>query len=151
MAGVWFKGPGVTFTRMSGSFGDLVRRGREDAGLSQSRLAVLIGKSATTIRAWEHGRTNPADPEAVAALAAVLGLDENELLGHAGFDAPQARTRFSARQELTSLAKERTEMIALAPPRRLRLTTEATDPPDSGGYIGSDPWWWNRSESPPRS
>ena len=116
---------------MSGSFGDLVRRGREEAGLSQSRLAVLIGKSPTTVRAWEHGRTNPADPEAVAALAAVLGLDETELLGHAGFDAPPARTRLSAREELTSLAKERTEMIALAPAPEAPTHQEATDPPDS--------------------
>ena len=83
--------------------------------MSQSRLAHLIGKSPTTIRAWEHGRTNPADPGAVAALAAVLGLDETELLGQAGFEAPAARVRTSARQELTKLASERTEMIALAP------------------------------------
>ena len=99
---------------MSVSFGDIVRRGREEAGLSQSRLASLIGKSPTTIRAWEHGRTNPADPQAVAALAAVLGIDETELLGQAGFEAPVARPRPSARQELTNLATERTEMIALA-------------------------------------
>lgn len=100
---------------MSVSFGDLVRRGREEAGLSQSRLALLIGKSPTTIRAWEHGRTNPADPAAVAALAAVLGLNEAELLVQAGFEVPAARTRPSARQELSNLASERTEMIALAP------------------------------------
>ena len=100
---------------MSVSFGDLVRRGREEAGLSQSRLALLIGKSPTTIRAWEHGRTSPADPRAVAALAAVLGIDEAELLGRAGFEAPAVRPRTSARQELTNLATERTEMIALAP------------------------------------
>lgn len=100
---------------MSVSFGDLVRRGREQAGVSQSRLALLIGKSPTTIRAWEHGRTNPSDPRAVAALAAVLGLDETELLGLAGFGAPVARTRPSARQELNNLASERTETIALAP------------------------------------
>lgn len=116
---------------MSGTFGDLVRRGREEAGLSQSRLAVLIGKSPTTVRAWEHGRTNPADPEAVAALAAVLGLDETELLGHAGFDAQPARTRLSAREELTSLAKERTEMIALAPSPETPTHKEATHPPVS--------------------
>lgn len=99
---------------MAVSFGDLVRRGREDAGLSQSRLATLIGKSPTTIRAWEHGRTHPSDPGAVAALAAVLGLDEAELLGRAGFDAPAARTRLSAREELSNLATERSETIDLA-------------------------------------
>ena len=102
---------------MSVSFGDLVRRGREEAGLSQSRLALLIGKSPTTIRAWEHGRTHPADPGAVAALAAVLGLDEAELLGRAGFELPAARTRPSARQELNNLASERTEMIGQPPSR----------------------------------
>ena len=78
-------------------------------------MAVLIGKSPTTIRAWEHGRTKPADPRAVAALAAVLGIDETELLGQAGFEVPEVRARPSARQELTNLATERTEMIALAP------------------------------------
>jgi len=100
---------------MSASFGDIVRRRREEAGLSQSRLAQLIGKSPTTVRSWEHGRTNPADPQAVAAIAAVLGLNESELLGQAGFEASPARARPSARQELTSLATERTELIALAP------------------------------------
>jgi transcriptional regulator with XRE-family HTH domain len=113
---------------MSVPFGELVRRGREHAGLSQSRLANLVGKSATTIRAWEHGRTNPADREAVSAIAAVLGLDENELLGHAGFEAPPARTRLSARQELTSLATERTEMIALATPVETHKHSRSTAP-----------------------
>ncbi|MGH8927915.1 MAG: helix-turn-helix domain-containing protein [Acidimicrobiia bacterium] len=101
---------------MSVSFGDLVRRGREMAGLSQSRLAHLIGKSATTIRSWEHGRTNPGDARSVAALAAVLGLDESDLLGRAGFDAPAPKSPRSAREELSSLATERTELVALAPP-----------------------------------
>ncbi len=96
--------------------------------MSQSRLALLIGKSPTTIRAWEHGRTNPSDPRAVAALAAVLGLDETELLRQAGFEAPVARTRPSARQELTSLASERTEMIALAPLPAAPETTESVKP-----------------------
>ena len=116
---------------MSVSFGDLVRRGREEAGLSQSRLALLIGKSPTTIRAWEHGRTHPADPGAVAALAAVLGLDEAELLGQAGFEAPAARTRPSARQELSNLATERTEMIALAPLPEAPSRAKQVKPPSS--------------------
>jgi transcriptional regulator with XRE-family HTH domain len=116
---------------MSVSFGDLVRRGREEAGLSQSRLALLIGKSPTTIRAWEHGRTNPADPGAVAAVAAVLGLDEAELLGQAGFEVPAARTRPSARQELSNLASERTEMIALAPFPEAPAPVKPVKPPTS--------------------
>lgn len=99
--------------------------------MSQSRLALLIGKSPTTIRAWEHGRTNPADPGAVAALAAVLGLDEAELLGRAGFEVPAARTRPSARQELSNLASERTEMIALAPLPEAPAPLKSVKPPIS--------------------
>jgi transcriptional regulator with XRE-family HTH domain len=96
---------------MSVSFGDFVRRAREQAGLTQSRLAQLIGKSPTTIRSWEHGRTNPADRGAVSAMAAVLGLDETELLGQAGFQEPETPTALSGRQELSSLASERDVMF----------------------------------------
>ena len=102
---------------MSVSFGDFVRRAREQAGLTQSRLAQLIGKSPTTIRSWEHGRTNPADPGAVTAMAAVLGLDENDLLGQAGFEEAQPAHAPNARQELSSLisAQNRNFPLAVAP------------------------------------
>ena len=123
---------------MSASFGNLVRRGREDAGLSQSRLATLVGRSATTIRAWEHGRTNPSDRQSVAALAAVLGLDENELLGHAGFEASEARAPVSARQELTSLATERTEMIALAAPDGHKPPSSSRPPGPRHAFVSAD-------------
>ena len=123
---------------MSASFGDLVRRGREGAGLSQSRLATLVGRSATTIRAWEHGHTNPSDRQSVAALAAVLGLDENELLGHAGFEASEARAPVSARQELTSLATERTEMIALAAPDGQRAASSSRPHGPKHAFVSAD-------------
>jgi transcriptional regulator with XRE-family HTH domain len=106
---------------MSVSFGDFVRRAREQAGLTQSRLAQLIGKSPTTIRSWEHGRTNPADPGAVSAMAAVLGLDETELLGQAGFEESGTPTALSGRQELSSLASERDIMF-------LPVVTEPSGP-----------------------
>lgn len=102
---------------MSASFADVVRRGRERAGLSQARVAALIGKSASTVRSWEQGRSNPGDPQSVSTLAAVLGLDEGELMGRAGFETPvPASVRKSAREELSTLAAERTEMIAVAQP-----------------------------------
>ena len=123
---------------MSVSFGNLIRRGREEAGLSQSRLATLIGRSATTIRAWEHGRTNPSDRQSVSALAAVLGLDENELLGEAGFEPSEARTPVSARQELTSLATERTEMIALVAPDGHKPSGSSRPPPPRHSRVSAD-------------
>jgi transcriptional regulator with XRE-family HTH domain len=91
---------------MSVLFGDIVRRGRERAGLSQARVAQLIGKSASTVRAWEQGRSKPADRQAVSALAAILGLNEHELLDHAGFERlPDVAPR-SVRDELSALASE---------------------------------------------
>lgn len=101
---------------MSVLFGDVVRRGRERAGLSQARVAQLIGKSASTVRAWEQGRTRPADAPSVSALAAVLGLDESELLDHAGFEPAPSPVPKSAREELSSLAAERTNVQAVQTP-----------------------------------
>ena len=116
---------------MSVSFGDFVRRAREQAGLTQSRLAQLIGKSPTTIRSWEHGRTNPADPGAVSAMAAVLGLDENELLGQAGFEDPASATATTARQELSGLASEQDRTFSPAPlPEASGSTPVVTDLPE---------------------
>jgi transcriptional regulator with XRE-family HTH domain len=128
----------VTFSAVSFSFGDVVRRGRERAGFSQAKVAQLIGKSQSTIRAWEQGRSNPADPQAVSTLAAVLGLNEEDLLHRAGFEAPIATTaRKSAREELSALTAEHTITTEIAPavrevpafvnPRHLHLTT-ATSP-----------------------
>lgn len=69
-------------------FGGLVRRSRERLGLSQTRLGELVGRAASTIRAWERGQSVPTDPTAVSSLAAVLGLDEPELFELAGLDPP---------------------------------------------------------------
>ena len=112
---------------MSVSFGDFVRRAREQAGLTQSRLAQLIGKSPTTIRSWEHGRTKPAHPGAVSAMAAVLGLDENELLGQAGFEDTDVAARAS-RQALSSPVSEQDRTISLANPPDGSLTTHLPEP-----------------------
>jgi transcriptional regulator with XRE-family HTH domain len=115
---------------MSVSFGDSIRRGREAAGLSQARLAQLIGRSPSTVRAWEQGRSNPGDAGSVAALAAVLGLDEDHLLGKAGFEP---RPPSAPPQLETELASLRTIEIPVteASPRHLeaeRGTVATADP-----------------------
>jgi transcriptional regulator with XRE-family HTH domain len=88
---------------MSVSFGDSIRRGREIAGLSQAKVAHLIGKSPSTVRSWEMGRTSPSEPAAVSALAAVLGIDEPTLLSRAGFEQTEAPSRLTLEQELEAL------------------------------------------------
>jgi transcriptional regulator with XRE-family HTH domain len=41
------------------TFGELVRKAREDAGLKQSDLAVKMRVSRTAIAAWENGTNRP--------------------------------------------------------------------------------------------
>jgi transcriptional regulator with XRE-family HTH domain len=99
------------------AFGELIRRGREKVGVSQARLAELIGKSPSTLRSWEHDRSRPSDPGAVKALAAVLDLEETELMAAAGFTPGEAKARRpTLEQELASLAPERTVLIPIAGP-----------------------------------
>jgi transcriptional regulator with XRE-family HTH domain len=107
---------------MSGSptgseFGKVIRREREQAGLSQARLAEFIGKSPSALRSWEQGRSRPAEVASVRALAAVLGLNEAELIETAGFEpSPEADPRPTLEQELISLASDRTVMLPVADP-----------------------------------
>lgn len=65
---------------MSRNFGDIVKRRRSALGMTQARLAELVGRSISTIRAWERNRTHPSDTETLAAVVAVLGITEPELI-----------------------------------------------------------------------
>ncbi len=76
------------------SLGGLIRRQREMLGLTQSRLAELVGRSPSTVRSWERDRSLPGDEDALFALGAVLGLSDDEMkeaLGSAypSFEADQ--------------------------------------------------------------
>lgn len=53
----------------------LIKDGRERAGLSQKRLAELIGVSQNTVSNWETGTHSPR--LYLAALRELLDLDEN--------------------------------------------------------------------------
>ncbi|HJU51484.1 MAG TPA: helix-turn-helix transcriptional regulator [Acidimicrobiia bacterium] len=120
---------------MSVSFGDSIRRGRETVGLSQARVAQLIGRSPSTVRAWEQGRSQPSDSDSVAALAAVLGLDENGLLRKAGFEPAAQGSRASLESELASL---RTVDVPVARESTRHLEWEgavATAPPPDEPWI----------------
>ena len=70
------------------SLGDLIRHQRAALGLTQARLAELVGRSPSTVRSWERDRSVPADQSAIAALAAVLGLTEEEI--RSAVDGPAA-------------------------------------------------------------
>ena len=62
---------------MSESFGKEIQARRTAIGMSQGRLAELVGRSSSTVRAWEKGRTVPS-PASLDALKAVLGLSDQD-------------------------------------------------------------------------
>lgn len=61
------------------ALGDLIKRRRAELGMTQARLAELVGKSASAVRSWERGRAAPKGDATRAALAAVLGITDDEL------------------------------------------------------------------------
>lgn len=71
---------------MATSFGQLIKMQRIDMGLTQQRLAELVGRSPSTIRSWERERTIPNDADVLVTLAAVLGIDPAELGDLAGIE-----------------------------------------------------------------
>lgn len=85
-------------------FGSLIAEHRERLGLSTSRLAELIGRAPSSIRAWEKGRSAPNDAVVVTSLAAVLGIDETELFRAAGLTPPEHPARASLEETLSSIA-----------------------------------------------
>jgi transcriptional regulator with XRE-family HTH domain len=65
-------------------FGALVKHRRVALAISQTALADLVGRSASAVRSWERGSSTPSDETVVRSLAAILGLDEDELRNAAG-------------------------------------------------------------------
>lgn len=101
------------------------------AGLSQAKVAQLIGKSPSTVRSWEMGRTNPSEPAAVSALAAVLGLDEPTLLNRAGFPASAPTRKARLQEEFEGLKKSDPSPIPPPPlpsPKAKPALAPATEP-----------------------
>jgi len=59
---------------MSEAFGSEIQTRRAAIGMSQARLAELVGRSTSTVRSWERGKTEPSS-HALEALTAVLGMN----------------------------------------------------------------------------
>lgn len=72
--------------------------------MSQAKLAELVGRTTTTIKAWERDRSRPNDPKVLSALSAVLGVDERHLFDKAGVEQPEAETNPTVEQALATLS-----------------------------------------------
>lgn len=63
---------------MDNKIGDIIRKKREDLGLSQEALAEMVGKSTSYISQFECGITRASVP-ALADIISALTLDANTL------------------------------------------------------------------------
>lgn len=86
------------------SFGRTVRYRRTKLGMSQAKLAELVGRATPTIRAWERDKSRPTEPKVLSALAAVLGVDEKHLFDKAGVESPETETSPTVEQALATLS-----------------------------------------------
>jgi predicted ATPase/transcriptional regulator with XRE-family HTH domain len=110
------------------SFGGLLRRHREQAGLSQEELAERAGMSAQAIGALERGDRQHPYPATLRHLADALGL------------ADAARAAFLARVPPRRLARERPaeSMIASGSPGPATdVGTAESGSPDAPGVPGA--------------
>lgn len=80
--------------------GRLIAVCREEKGLSQDRLAQLLGVPRRAVSKWEAGRALPG-ASACQALAQLLGVSLNELL--AGARLPEEPTEKSCEQTVRAL------------------------------------------------
>jgi transcriptional regulator with XRE-family HTH domain len=62
------------------SFGKIIRDQRAALGMTQARLAELVGETTSAVRSWEREQAIPGDPATLQSLSAVLGVDPEMLL-----------------------------------------------------------------------
>ncbi|TDU86883.1 putative ATPase [Kribbella voronezhensis] len=111
-------------------FGDLLRRHRRDAGLSQEKLAELAGLSVDAIAALERGRRRAPRPHTLRLLGDALRLgapDRAQLTAAARRDADTTRSVLRlppvAPNELIGRSQEVEEAARLISERATRLLT----------------------------
>jgi len=57
---------------------NIIEKRRSELGISQRRLAEMIGVERYTISKWERGHRRP-DPQVISRLYLALGLDAEEI------------------------------------------------------------------------
>ncbi|MBR2621656.1 MAG: helix-turn-helix transcriptional regulator, partial [Clostridia bacterium] len=62
------------------AFGESIRRGRKQKGMTQEALAQVLNVSAQAVSKWETGQSLP-DIGLLLPLSKALGVGVNELLG----------------------------------------------------------------------
>ena len=85
--------------------GALIRKLREEAGLSQKQLAEMINVSAYAVSKWENGRGMP-DISLLESLAHALDISIEELV--MGEEKAMTQNKDESLQQLIDAAKKQT-------------------------------------------
>lgn len=79
--------------------GEFIKERRAEIGMTQVRLAELLGRSASTVRSWERGATAPPE-DLYGGLASALGVELDELQELAGVPAETTGADEAHREEV---------------------------------------------------
>ena len=104
---------------------------RVAAGLTQERLAQILGTEQTRVSEWERGATTPR-PALIPELAAAVGLDALEFLAADPASPSLEDLRLAAGLSRQALAEE----IGVSLPRYRRLEIGATRRDPSEALVG---------------
>ena len=77
------------------SFGEYIRRKRQEAGMTQKELAGQLFVTESTVSKWERGLSYP-DVSMVTAICAALHITEHEFFTACDDDQARARERQAA-------------------------------------------------------
>ena len=62
------------------TFAERLKKARENANITQTKLAEQSGVSLRTIQNWENGVRKPSNIDGVTKIAEVLGVSATELI-----------------------------------------------------------------------
>jgi len=119
-------------------FGRIIREQRKHLGLTQARLAELVGRGPGEIRSWEAGRQVPTQPEVLSTLAAILAVNQRQLFEAAGVEIPASRPQETIEQSLASIApaeKQASPPIPSAPRPQPIARVRAPQPVVTPSYV----------------
>jgi transcriptional regulator with XRE-family HTH domain len=100
--------------------GDRIAEARERRGFSASELARLTGVTPTAVWNWEKNGTKPR-PDAIAAIAKCLGVDERWLLTGSASPSTQETQKVP---EIVSRAELAIATVLGFPVERVKLRLE---------------------------
>lgn len=89
--------------------GPLIRRLRQNAGLTQDELGARVGTTGASVSNWEGGK-HPPNPSNIRALADFFG--DQELLAAAGYDEAEYESLRRQFDEQAAVLEELRRIVA---------------------------------------